>query len=1486
MVFIDELLQVIKMASPENITLSAPSLPKGGGAIQSIGKGWGAVGTSGAASQSIAFPLSVVRGVAPGLSLDYQSTGGNGLFGVGWSMARASIRRRTAQGVPAYGVSDEMLGPSGDVIMAERTAAGAVISQTLAIFRGVAVPKALVTRYRPRVEGSFDWIEHWSPAGDQSNGQSSGFWVIQGADGTAQVFGKRAVARVVAPQEIEDLGEPPRIAEWLLEETVTPNGEHIFYDYSADPGCASNLALSRVRYANLVGSRLPYLFGDTIPDTWLCELIVDYGQRSTALTAVPSYQLPQPEPVAPARLDIIHDCAFGFELTTRRLCHQVLMFHHFAELGDAPVLVQRLLFEYDEDPLLTHLSAAHLIAYDAQGKPSYCPPMEFSYSGFALEEAAFSPFVIHGLNPDVPYQMVDLYGEGLSGVLWQSDKAWRYQEPMRAATGGDDVTYGASEVLPLIPAQNMGAGVRQSLMDMTGDGKLDWVVAQPGMCGFFTLAPDRTWSGFAPFGAFPAEFFHPSAQLADLIGNGLSEVALIGPRSVSLYPNRRTEGFGAGQDVSHAADDLPQLNTGHNELVAFSDVLGSGQQHLVRIRHNEVKVWPNLGRGKFGAGRLLFNPGFERETFDPARVLLADLDGSGAPDLIYLESKHAKIFLNQSGNGFAAAHVLDWPEGFTYDRLCQVSVADLLGLGCASLVISRPYPQPQQWRCDFVKQAKPYLLNQTNNNMGMQGGVQYRSSAQEWLDEKNERVAAGEKPVSYLPFALHVVTGQTQTDEITGATLQQRFSYRQGFYDGVEREFRGFGLLVQTDAETIPELPVQGAGGLPDEQTAPVRVKTWFHTGSDVEHRGFYLGDTKAVALGDTLYSRWSLSSEKDEVANDFDLATQQDLTRALSGSVLRSETFAMVGDVQAAIPFAVSETRHLVRLQEPKPPGQRYSITVPLVLETLTRGYEQFDNDPMCQHGLMLAFDAFAMPTHSIGVSYARRDVACPYTEEHKARWWNDAHDEAQNAYYFSETLLQPIHLTDRSTGVQLGLPYLSRANAFVIAGAELSPTGISYECFIDPQDPVGQQKVERTLTGLTLQKYQGSEVGAATFGALADYTQTAELDAHALTAYTGVVAPEALDGLLIEAGYQLMSEQLPPGSAQLWAVKSNFATYAPIEDFYQVIALQPTLSHGITKVEYDDYGCQIVSVTQPDGCTTKARYDYRTFQPVHITDPNNNIQEALYDGLGRLRASSFHGTERGEPVGFDPIGTYKTECELPEQALENPQEALKNAATSCFYDAFSWMGQPTYAQLKPLDASFDELVIRRVLMPTGHLRASARAAFAEPVARIPNHAAVLQADRYPGDPERQIRIAIAFSDGFGRVLQSKQKVEAGEAYSVGENGELNLDANDQPVKVQADPRWRVSERVEYNNKGLPVRTYRPYFSNTHRVINDVSFRKFGYCDRHFYDALGREIHALTAKGYERRMTYLGWYTIAEDENDMEAEKQMQEKPPAVTLH
>ncbi|WP_245725546.1 SpvB/TcaC N-terminal domain-containing protein [Pandoraea oxalativorans] len=585
--------------------IAAPSLPKGGGAIQSLGKGWGAVGASGAASMVIALPISAGRGFTPDMSLSYSSQGGRSEFGQGWQVGVPRIARRTGKRTPAYDDTDEFVAPDGDVLIPEVGLNGNIVSRKMSAFRGATITgEYTVTRHFTRVQGSNDRIESWRNA-------TAWFWLIHDEQGNVHVYGK--TARTEAPRVTgEDGTVTRRIAEWWLEESVAPNGERIRYRYSVDTvdavdmgDAVENLAprvyLDRVCYGNLHASVIPTTLLDDAPpdDAWCFELVLDYGERPTGMKDVPPYDtdLPRPE-----RADPFSSFAFGVEGRTRWLCRQVLMFHRFAELGNTPALVRRLLIEYDESPIRSLLVAVHDIGYDARSDPTWSAPVEFDYTQFPPpDEATFQPLpTMPGLNDGIRYQLVDLYGEGVPGILYETIDGWYYREPLRAEaddsndSNEDAVAYGPAQLLDRIPPRNAASPISTHLVDMTGDGRLDWVVATPGLAGFFTLRPDRQWSEFVPFAAFPAEFAHPDGRLADMMGAGLPDLALIGPRSVRLYANRRERGFAAPVDIPHP-HALPCRTDDRSELVALSDILGTGQPHLVRVRHDEITVWPNLG---------------------------------------------------------------------------------------------------------------------------------------------------------------------------------------------------------------------------------------------------------------------------------------------------------------------------------------------------------------------------------------------------------------------------------------------------------------------------------------------------------------------------------------------------------------------------------------------------------------------------------------------------------------------------------------------------------------------------------------------------------------------------------------------------------------------------------------------------------------------------------------------------------------------------
>ncbi|MFO2464139.1 toxin [Pseudomonas sp. 15FMM2] len=1515
-----------------DLQINPPSLPKGGGAIQGTGKGWGNVGASGTATFEIPLPISPARGYAPAMALTYHSTAGNGPFGLGWTVPLSAISRRTSKGVPTYTAQDEFIGPDTQIWLPERNARGASVSRSSTVSDTVYS----VTRYFPRIESSFDVIEHWLSPID-----TAGFWLIQGADGNQHFYGKTPLARIADPDR------PHAVAQWLLQESLSAHGEHIYYHYKKETDtaryprdCRAQHYLERVCYGNFSARKKEQLYlwkTDDKPDMgWHFQLLFDYGGPALELDKQPDYAQPRPWSL---RRDPCSDFSFGFELRTLRLCTQVLMYHHFPDvpqMGADPILVKRLLLEYNRSSSINLLSAVHEQGFDSSGKSQGRPPLECLYQSSRLKsdpgryQALGS---LPGLNDGYRYQLVDLYGEGIPGILYRSDKSWYYREPLRdeSALNSDNVIYGAARELSRVPVADSTRPIHQALTDLEGDGRLDWLVAHPGMNGFFSLDEQHDWSAFTPFDAFPTEFFHAQGVLADLMGAGRHDFAMIGPRSVRLYANRQKSGFAPAIEVPHPiGDTLPTISSSPDELVAFSDVLATGQQHLVRIRHNEVKCWPNLGQGRFAKGFVMATLPFSHHTFKAQNVLLADLAGTGANDLLYLTAEHVWIFLNKAGNGFETAPIkLPWPTGIVHDDHCQVSLVDVQGLGCPSLILSAAHQSSIHWRYDFFN-SKPGMLIRTHNNMGAQTSIQYRSSAQEWLDEKRQLNADGQSAISHLPFAIHLVSQQTQQDEITGNRLTHHVRYRHGYYDRVDREFRGFGLLLQTDTENSNG--EQRDNGF----SAPVLNKTWFHTGQFVNTPtpGASTHDAHAKTLGSTLVSKHRVVAPANPLDHHDDLigeptpALMRQVARALSGAVLRVEVMA-ADPHSGTVPYSVQVHRYRVRELAPISAHTADARLLPLPLESISYRYESVADDPVCQHQINLRWDAYGCLVHGLTIHYARRttpDDAPPavLAGDHEQRWWRDTHDSAQQSYYLSETLTQYIHL-EESTRWRLALPYRQRSNALVLgkspAAGGLSLAQITYETFIDLQNGPLAPGATRELIGLSVQHYREPgghgltlAPGAATLEALTDYLETAELDEQALAVYKDIpVMPNqpAVDLVqkLKDSGYHtlnrffLFAGETATKENSLWSIRRYFPQYGNATQFYRLKTLRATQAHGKITITYDPYWLQIISVKLPDGCLTKAEYDYRLLLPRNVVGPNGNVQEALYDGFGQLLASTFYGHEQDVKVGFAALADYNLpEAVTPAAAIKDAKSLLQKMASAHCYDAFSWMGAIDKAQVKP------EWITKGYLLPGGYIRMTTRLrlnnssqslnnnekalkALIDKASRVPVHGLMMQADRYPDDTEQQIRLTLTCWDGFGRTLQSKQKTEPGPANAVDEQG--NLLVEDKPDsaaqaqkkqlrQVEADPRWRVSERVEYNNKGLIIRVYRPYFADRHGYVNDQSLRELGYSDRQFYDPLGRPTRTLTAAGFMRRNTYWAWYTVNEDENDTyEDVNLLQESPP-----
>ncbi len=183
-------------------------------------------------------------------------------------------------------------------------------------------------------------------------------------------------------------------------------------------------------------------------------------------------------------------------------------------------------------------------------------------------------------------------------------------------------------------------------------------------------------------------------------------------------------GFGPAFRVAHGSDeekDPRVVFSDGTQSIHLADLSGDGLTDLVRIRNGEVCYWPNLGYGRFGAKVAMDNaPWFdEPDQFNHARLRLADIDGSGTTDIIYLHRDGVRLYFNQSGNGWSRPHVMRaFPR---VDDQTTIMPVDLLGNGTACLVWSSPLPDDARRQLRYVNlmgHRKPHLLIKSDNNLG------------------------------------------------------------------------------------------------------------------------------------------------------------------------------------------------------------------------------------------------------------------------------------------------------------------------------------------------------------------------------------------------------------------------------------------------------------------------------------------------------------------------------------------------------------------------------------------------------------------------------------------------------------------------------------------------------------------------------------------------------------------------------------------------
>ena len=806
---------------------------------------------------------------------------------------------------------------------------------------------------------------------------------------------------------------------------------------------------------------------------------------------------------------------------------------------------------------------------------------------------------------------------------------------------------------------------------------------------------------------------------------------------------------------------------------------------------------------------------------------------------------------------------------------------------------------------------KPHLLTKSINNLGAETHVTYAQSTRFYLDDKRD----GKPWITRIPFPVHVVERVETYDRISRSRFVTRYAYHHGYFDGHEREFRGFGLVEQYDTEEFAALSASnvfptGANIEASSHVPPVLTKTWFHTGVYLgsDHvSNYFAGLLDAHDTGEYFREpRFSDAQARELLLDDTILPPaltadeEREACRALRGSLLRQEVYALDDSERQALPYAVTERNYGVKRLQGRG-NNRHAVFLTHPLEEVIYNYERtlvpilggepVDEataaanpnvelllDPRVAHSLTLEVDNFGNVLKAASIGYGRRfvDSSLPQAAQ-------DEHGKTHVTY----TENRVTNSVDSVSAYRTPLAYEARTyelTGYVPSGVAgrfraedlVAPTGAdptTYDAIFD-----GELEYEEGSTGGRQRRLiehvrtvfrRDDLVDALPLGQLQSMAVPFETYKLALTpglvrqvfnenGTVNRVSDAMLDGTgatpggryvhtrdeadVLDANWWIPSGRVffSPGSGDTAAQELNharahfFLPHRARDPFHTAAASTESFvayDHDLIIRETRDALDNVVSVV---------RQDYRVLQPALVMDPNRNRTEIAFDALGMVAGTAV----MGKPAVGDRL-TAAFRPDLTQAELDAFLAAPKGPI------AAQLLADATSRVITDLAAYFRE---------------------ADPASKPPAFAATLARETHVGEPlppsGLRIQTSFSYSDGFGREVQKKIQAEPGPVPVRDANGDIVLDANNQPQMTPnpVSPRWVGSGWTVFNNKGKPVRQYEPYFTDSHRFEFNV---RTGKSPVLFYDPVARMVATLRPNHTWEKVVFGPWRQASWDVSD-----------------
>ncbi len=761
-------------------------------------------------------------GHAPSIGLAYDGGGANGPLGFGWRLPLAYVQRRSDLGIPRY--LDSL--PSGDPI----GRVDAYIDDS----REPLVPQS-----------NGDWF-HMDEGAFIRYRQVNGHWEGTLPNGTRMDFGLTDSAR------IEDPAFTNHVFCWLLERETDIHGNVILYTYTNFPD-SNNL---NQKYPATIA------YGAGAPP-WQSFHFATFTYQD--------------------RPDWFEDCRAGFIVRTGKRLSQIVVGTQGPELtnhlagdfngdGQPDYLDRKYVLDYlNYAGTNSHWSLlARVTVFGADGT-SGLPPVSCGYSlcnppdtlsavGYELDGTNEPPFVMD--NPLV--DLVDLNGDGLPDIL-KTDAGGGQQtaylnQGELDAPGGSYIVWGA--VTNVASADGLAYDVDLQnttqiahLADMTGDGAADLVYTTPdGNVYHFENLNGVAWGprelmsvqDFPPPSPFGSD---PNVRTADIDFD--KRIDIIQSIDLGAGNVEYRIWFNLGDQTYSPGVTVPQ-NFGFVFSAAgvqIADMNGDRVPDIAQVRPTGVIVTAGLGYGNFADPVTVSLPDYVLTDTQIAQAKLMDITGDGLADLVIERAAPGQLWywVNLGNYSFSTRKVItDMPTGIGANAV--VRWADLNGNGTSDLIYADSQSTPRLRAVDVGQLINgnlgPNLLQAISNGLGQVTLVSYSASTAFRIQDSAE----GNPWPDPLPFPVPVVSEVTNLDSL-GHQYVTRYAYHNGYYDPVQKQFRGFGRAEQVDV---------------GDDTAPTLVtRSYFDTGSQYEvMKGKLLRTTTMQADGtvfDDAVTTWTI---------------------------------------------------------------------------------------------------------------------------------------------------------------------------------------------------------------------------------------------------------------------------------------------------------------------------------------------------------------------------------------------------------------------------------------------------------------------------------------------------------------------------------------------------------------------------------------------------------------------------------------------------